>query len=166
MKEQTPIFVLSSGRTGSTLLARMINRHDRLLCVSDLFEPVGEVPYFDQEKIVDGREFFRVLRSPSYKQRIKYWREQLTTEFLCLHEDDNMVSLLLSYTLAFLMDGNPMNLFHQLNEVIKNWEKDSMANHTIRFFDWLRDKFGKELWVERTGGTLPHTRKIVETWPA
>ena len=53
---QTPIFVVSSGRAGSTLLARMIHRHPQLLCVSDLFEPVGEVPYFDHRKIVDGEE--------------------------------------------------------------------------------------------------------------
>ena len=137
MKKQTPIFVLSAGRTGSTLLAKMINRHPGLLCVSDLFEPVGEVPYFDAKRIVDGQEFFKILSLPSYKQRIKYWRKQPNAELLFLHEDDNMVSLLLSYTLPFLTDGKPMDLFHELQEETKQWEEDSMVSHTIRFFEWF-----------------------------
>ena len=40
-----------------------------------------------------------------------------------------------------------------------------MAGHLIRFFDWLRDRYEKDLWVERTGGSLPHMRQIVDTWP-
>ena len=165
MKEQIPIFVLSSGRTGSTLLAKMINRHPELLCVSDLFEPVGDEPYFNSTKTVDGKEFFKILSRPSYKQRIKYWRKRATTELLFLPEDDNIVSLLLSYTLPFLTGGNPMNLFYELKEAVQKFGKDTIPNHTIRFFNWLRDKYRKKLWVERTGGSLPHTRKIVNTWP-
>lgn len=165
MKKQTPIFVVSSGRAGSTLLARMINRHPRLLCVSDLFEPVGEVPYFDHDRRVDGRRFFEILSSPSYQQRIDYWRAQPTGELLHLPEDDEMVSLLLSYTLPFLTGGDPMDLFRELRAAAEGHGEDSMAGHLIRCFDWLRDRFGKELWVERTGGSLPHTRKIIQTWP-
>ncbi|MFQ5632488.1 MAG: sulfotransferase, partial [bacterium] len=165
MTRQTPIFVISSGRTASTFLARLINKHPQLLCVSDFFEPVGDVPYFDRDRIVDGREFFEILSSPSFKQRIKYWREQPTAELLFLHEDDNMVSLLLSYTLAFLTHGKPMKLFYELKEAVGDFGNDSMVNHLISFFEWLRHKFGKELWVERTGGSLPHLAKIIETWP-
>ena len=163
--QETPIFLVSSGRTGSTFLARMIHRHPRLLCVSDLFEPVGEVPYFDRSRKVDGREFFEVLASPSFPQRIEYWRSEPTDELLYLPEDDAMVSLLLCYTLPFAADGDPMALFHELEEGVEGFGRDSMANHTLRFFDWLRDRLGKELWVERTGGSLPHMRKIIETWP-
>ena len=165
MTAQDPIFVVSSGRAGSTLLAKMIHRHPRLLCVSDIFEPVGEIPYFDRELQVDGKQFFEVLSSPSFKQRIKYWRDRPTGELLFLHDDDDMVSLLLSYTLPFLTGGNPMGLFHELRQATESHERDSMANHLIRCFDWLRDRYAKDLWVERTGGSLPHTRQIIETWP-
>ena len=79
MTTQTPIFVVSSGRAGSTLLARMIHRHPRLLCVSDIFEPVGEIPYFDARHRVTGGEFFAVLSAPSFPQRIRYWRAQPTS---------------------------------------------------------------------------------------
>lgn len=162
---QTPIFVVSSGRAGSTLLAKMINRHPRLLCVSDLFEPVGEVPYFDRRKVVGGEEFLEVLSSPSFPQRIKYWRDQPTTELLFLPPSDDRVSLLLSYTLPFLTGGDPMELYRELAEAVRGFGRASKADHMIRCFDWLRDRFGKDLWVERTGGSLPHTAEIVDTWP-
>ena len=165
MERQTPIFVVSSGRAGSTLLAKMIHRHPRLLCVSDIFEPVGEIPYFDRQKEVDGEEFFSVLSSPSFKQRIAYWRERPTSELLFLPDDDNMVSLLLSYTLPFLDQDDPIGLFQEIKEETEKRGSASMADHLIKLFDSLRDRYDQALWVERTGGSLPHMRKIIETWP-
>lgn len=162
---QTPVFVLSSGRTGSTFLAKMINRHPELLCVSDLFEPVGSVPYFDRDRSVDGAAFFEVLSAPSFPQRTAYWRKQPNAELLFLHPDDDMVSLLLSYTLPFLTDGPPLALYEELRKAVVGWPKRPMPEHLIHLFDWLRDRFGRRLWVERTGGSLPHTREIVSLWP-
>ena len=133
MGTQTPIFVVSSGRSGSTLLARMIQRHPRLLCVSDLFEPVGEVPYFDRSTVVDGRAFFDLLKRPSFPQRIAFWRQQPTGELLFLPEDDEMVSLLVSYTLAFLTDGEPMALYRELEAMAEALGTASMADQLIRF---------------------------------
>lgn len=143
----------------------MIHRHPRLLCVSDLFEPVGEVPYFDRSRKVDGREFFEALASPSLPQRIEYWRMEPTDELLYLPDDDGMVSLLLCYTLPFAAGGDPTELYQELEEAAGDFGVDAMADHTLRFFDWLRNRFGKELWIERTGGSLPHMRKIIDTWP-
>ncbi len=162
---QTPVFVLSSGRSGSTLLARLIHRHPQLLCISDLFEPVGEIPYFDRTSLVSGEEFLAILSRPSFPQRIAYWRQQPTDELLFLPDDDNLVSLLLSYTLAFLTNHQPMALFAELEAACAAYPEDVMANHLLRFFDWLRDRFSSQLWVERTGGSLPHTEKILATWP-
>ncbi len=165
MRKQTPIFVVSSGRAGSTLLAKMIHRHPELICISDIFEPVGEIPFFDRERQVDGQEFFRVLSQPSFPQRIKYWREQPTSELLYLPEDDEMVSLLVTYALPFITGGDPMPLFAEVEEAFKARGQASMADHLIYFCDWLRDRFDRSLWVERTGGSLPHMRRIIETWP-
>ena len=159
-----PVFVISSGRTGSTFLARLIRDHPRLLCVSDLFEPVGKVPYFDRRTQIDGPSFFKVLSAPSFPQRIAYWRWKPNAELLFLPEDDNLVSLLLSYTLPFVTE-QPLELYREVKEAVCRFPTRSMADQTIAFFDFLRDRFNKEIWVERTGGSLPHTREIIQTWP-
>lgn len=162
---QTPLFVLSSGRAGSTLLARMLHRHPDLLCVSDLFEPVGEEPYFDAEHVVSGAEFLEVLSRPSLPDRIRYWRSRPTDELLYLPPDDEDVSLLMSYTLPFLTGGDPSELYEQLREAVAGFPPAPMPQQLLRFFDWLRDRFGQQRWVERTGGSLPHTERFLETWP-
>jgi len=161
---QTPVFILSSGRTGSTFLARLLRAHPRLLCVSDLFEPVGEVPYFDRATCVSGERFFEYLSAHSHPLRIAYWRRQPTDELLYLPEKDDMVSLLLTYTLPFL-SADPMALYHRVAAAVRRFPPRSPADQLTAFFDFLRDSQGKQLWVERTGGSLPHARRMVATWP-
>ncbi len=162
---QTPTFILSSGRSGSTLVARLVREHPELLCISDLFEPVGEEPYFDSSSELSGREFFALLSRPSYPQRIAYWRQRPTAELLYLPDEDDQVSLLLSYTLPFLAGKEAPELLAEVRQAVSAFPPASPADQLVRFFDWLRDRHGKRLWVERTGGSLPHTRVILETWP-
>lgn len=164
MSNQTPIFIISSGRTGSTLLARMLNRHPELVIISDLFEPVGDEPYFHPEWNVNGAEFWKIISRPSFPQRIKSWRRKPNAELLFLPDDDNLVSLLLSYTIPFISD-EPMKFFYELEKEVAAFPKDNMTGQMIRLFDHLRDKIGKSLWVERTGGSLPHAEKIMRLWP-
>ncbi len=164
MREQTPFFILSSGRTGSTFLARILNKHPDIIIVSDLFEPVGEEPYFRKDFVVSGVQFWDILKSPSFPQRIKSWRKKPNTELLFLHPEDDMVSLLLSYTIPFVSD-KPMALFDYLAEHVQQFPEDNIQKQLIRFFELLRKWSGKKIWIERTGGSLPHTDKILELWP-
>jgi hypothetical protein len=165
MSTQRPVFIVTSGRTGSTLLAKMINRHPAILCASDIFEPVGDNPFFEP-RVVNGKEFFRLLSKPSHPARIRFWRQQPTDELLFLHPDDQHVSLLLSYTLPFLTGGSPMSLYEEVKEHFRQVKPRQIPDHLLLFFDWLRDRYQKSLWVERTGGSLPHTKKIIDTWPS
>ncbi len=164
MSSQTPIFIISSGRTGSTLLAKMLNRHPEILIVSDLFEPVGDEPYFHPGWRVSGGEFWKIISRPSFPQRIKSWRRKPNAELLFLPDDDNLVSLLLSYTIPFISD-EPIKFFYELEKEVSTFPEDNMPGQMIRLFNHLRDKIGKPLWVERTGGSLPHAEKIMKLWP-
>lgn len=163
-RKQRPIFVISSGRTGSTLLARQLNNHPEILVVSDLLEPVGDEPYFDRDDFVTGPEFWAMLARPSLPQRIKYWRDRPTDELLYLHPEDEKVSLLMSYTLPFL-STDPVALFDELAPIVTNFEAGLAPDLLVKFFELLRSRFRGRVWVERTGGSLPHASSIVETWP-
>ena len=37
---QTPIFIISSGRTGSTFIAETLNKHKKTCVISELIEPL------------------------------------------------------------------------------------------------------------------------------
>ncbi len=163
-KKQRPIFIVSSGRTGSTALARMLNNHPQILIVSDLFEPTGPVPYFNRKSLITGSDFFKLLSHPSIKPRLRYWRERATKERLFYPDDNNLVSLLLCYTIPFLTD-KPMELFEDLRTEMNRLKPTYIADHLVAFFEFLRERFRKDVWVERTGGSLSHIERIVNIWP-
>ncbi|MFC2061380.1 sulfotransferase [Elusimicrobiota bacterium] len=164
MEKQIPVFIVSSGRTGSTILAKMLNRHPEILIASDLFEPTGPVPYFDRSRLISGEDFFKILSRPSIKPRLRYWRERATKERLFYPDDENLVSLLLCYAIPFLSDS-PMGLFNELKIETGRFQSAYIADHFIKFFEYLRDRFNKKVWVERTGGSLQHINGIVKAWP-
>ncbi|KAG1647387.1 Tubulin polyglutamylase TTLL6 [Nymphon striatum] len=165
ISDQIPQFIVTSGRSGSTMLARMLQRHPELVCMSDLIEPVGDVPFIDTERIVSSQDFLATLQAPSLPERIRFWRAQPTDELLHLPEHDADVSLLLTYALPFLQPDDPEGLLRDLCDAIGMREPATMAAHLFASFAWLRDRFGGTRWVERTGGSLPHAKKLVDTFP-
>jgi hypothetical protein len=171
MSTQTPVFIVSAGRSGSTFLAKLINQHPDIVCMSDLFEPVApspyidrDAPYFDRSKKIAGEDFFAMLSAPSSKPRLRYWRERQTKERLFVPTDENMVSLLMSYTIPFI-DADPLQCFNNCRSFFENRPEKAAADHLIDFFDWLRDRHSGKIWIERSGGALGLTPRIIETWP-
>ncbi len=160
--EQAPLFIVTSGRSGSTHLARLLHSHPDVVVISDLLEPVGPMPYFDRNTMVTGAEFWEMLSVPSHPERIKRWRCSATEELLYLPPDDDDVSLLMAYTLPFLAGPDPTGLAHELAQATRDRPVAPVAEHFVRTCGWLRDRFGGERWVERTGGSLPHAQSLVD----
>ena len=131
-KQKTPVFIVSAGRSGSTFLAKLINDHPDIVCVSDLFEPVGPAPYFDRETKISGTDFFNMIAAPSTKPRLRYWRERQTKERLFVPEDEGLVSLLLSYTIPFV-DDDPMTCLSDYQNFVAREPEQSPADHLISF---------------------------------
>ena len=147
------------------MLARMLQRHRDLVCISDLIEPVGDLPLIETEDVVPVGVFLDVLRAPSLPERIRYWRAQPTDELLHLPDCDEDVSLLLAYTLPFLAPDDPETLLVELTAALADRPPAPMAVHLFAAFAWLRDRFGGARWVERTGGSLPHATRLVAAFP-
>lgn len=161
VSSQPPLFIVTSGRSGSTFLARALHEHPDLTVISDLFEPVGAMPYLDRGAPVSGAEFWGLLSAPSHPERVRYWRSQPTEELLHLPTADRDVSLLNCYTLPFLTAGDPTALATELEGVVSGFAPAPAPDQLVRCFGWLRDRFGGRRWVERTGGSLPHAGALV-----
>lgn len=157
-------FVLTTGRAGSTFLAGVLHAHPEIVVVSDLLEPALAEVYFDPDVHLDGAGFWEVLTRPSLPERIAYWRERPTAELRYLPPLDRDVSLLMTYTLPFLTD-HPWALRAELGRVICARPRLPAPAHFRFVLDHLRDRFGATTWVERTGGSLPHTASIVAQFP-
>jgi len=163
---QNPIFIVSAGRSGSTFLAKLINQHPEIVCVSDIFEPIrpGAEPLLENIKPISGSDFFKLISRPSYEARIRYWREHQTPEQLFVPENESMVSLILSYTLPF-SDDDPVGCLKEYEQFCLEQPARVAAEHLVSFFEWMRQRFGGRLWVERTGGALSLTPEITEVFP-
>ena len=61
---QRPLFIVGTGRCGSTLLSEMIRLHPRLLSVSEWFTVLGERRALEEER-VDARTFWDTLTVPT-----------------------------------------------------------------------------------------------------
>ncbi|NND76034.1 MAG: sulfotransferase [Ilumatobacter sp.] len=157
-------FILTTGRSGSTMLARALHTHPEVVVVSDLLEPALSEIYFDPLIRLDGVAFWDVLSRPSLPERIRYWRTRPTDELLLLPDEDDDVSLLMAYTLPFLT-AEPWELHDELRTALGTRPERPATDHFAFVLDFLRDRFGGTTWIERTGGSLPHAASIVAQWP-
>jgi hypothetical protein len=157
-------FVLTSGRSGSTFLARLLNEHPDLVVISDVIEPAIEDPYFDRRSELDGPAFWDLLTRPALPERIAHWRRCGGEELLYLPESDGDVSLLMAYTLPFLTD-DPWRLREELEAAVSTHPVQAAPDHLSSVAAYLRDRFSGRRWIERTGGSLPHAASIIEAWP-
>jgi putative sulfotransferase len=56
-------------------------------------------------------------------------------------------------------------LFSEVERFVAGLPPAPMADHYARLFAWLTARFGKRIWVERSGGSLRAVGRLVQTFP-
>ncbi len=165
-KNQKPIFIVASGRSGSTLIANILNRHKKICIISDLIEPVGDNRFFEKNINVERKYYFNLIQRQTSLSRIFYWRKKETKELLYMPKNDTDVSLLNCYALPFLFN-NKVKKFYELSKKIflKDKRKKRKSEHLKDYFNILKNLSKKKIYVERTGGALHHIEKILNFYP-
>ena len=59
---QTPIFIISSGRTGSTFIAETLNKHKKICVISELIEPLKKMEFL-KKKIFQEKLFMKLYQN-------------------------------------------------------------------------------------------------------
>jgi len=165
-KYQTkPIFIVSCGRTGSTLISNILNKHKDLCIISDIIEPVGNNSFIkDKETKITGKKFFKEISRKTSNSRIKYWKSHKTKELLFLPKNEENVSLLNCYTLPFLFK-DVQKKFEIIKKNFHLRKKKTKKKHLLDFFNLLKDLSKKKIFIERTGGAVHHIDKILNFYP-
>ena len=163
--QKNPIFIVSCGRTGSTLISNILNDHREICIISDLIEPVGNNSFLtNKEKKITGDKFFEEISRKTSQSRINYWRKHKTKELLFLPKKDDDVSCLNCYTLPFLFkDVN--NKYNLIKNYFFSQKRNKKSKHLLNFFNLLKNLSKKKLFVERTGGAIHHFEKIINFFP-
>ena len=150
-----PVFVLGTGRCGSTMVSNILNRHPRVLSLSELFSylgmrtfrrrrPTGEWMWdlCSNHRTRTGllvREDYEELLYPFGAPNARYTRDD--------------VPPLLCAALPHLTDEHEA-LFEEIGPVVRGQPRQPLADHFQHLFGWLCTRFDRDVWVERSGGSL------------
>lgn len=151
-----PVFIVSTGRCGSTLLSDMVRRHPDLLSVSEFFTSLTSQAF--RGGGLTGEKLFRRLNTLSPSGRALLGNGLFVDEFLYRLGPDaryrpEEVPPVMCATLPHLSD-DPESLWDQLSASLRSRGSGSLAAQYRFVFEWLAGHFGKKGWIERSGASL------------
>lgn len=161
-----PVLILSTGRCGSTMLTDVLNMHPDVLSVSEFFSayqlsafgkrrPSGDemwTLYSKQTKRTKLllRESFHELRYPFDDPHARYTLRTIPPI---------MAITLPNFTSRY------DELFEELGAAVRALPRQAPADHIRQTFGWLRERFERKVWVERSGGSLLIAPLLVRNFP-
>lgn len=169
-----PVFVVGTGRCGSTMLSNMLREHSHVLSLSEFFAFVIAINHLRETLYsgsIDGRKFWEIISAitPEFKFFLKHgavfseWLYPYDDPFARFSRATGVPGILLT-TLPHLTKDHE-RLFDLLRQEVSGWPTATMPEHYSRLFGWLAQRFGKRLWVERSGASLAHVGHLSSAFP-
>jgi putative sulfotransferase len=169
-----PLFIVGTGRCGSTLLSKMIKQHPTCLSVSEFFPPISDLgfridPVF-QPTPISGEQFWQLIAT-SYPREDLLFRHGIIFDEVLYRMDATSrynqrtgLPAILRTMLPHLTD-KPEDLFDELHTWSLKRPSASPIEHCQVMFQYLAYRFGKTHWVERSGGSIRIVQQFVENFP-
>lgn len=161
-----PVFVLSTGRCGSTMISDMLNMHPRVLSLSEFFSFIGMGSF--RRRAMTGARVWDLCARPQDRTRmmLKGDYEELTYPF---GDPDSRYSRddappIMCATLPHLA-ARPEALFDELEPAIAGEPRQPPAAHFRHLFEWLSRRLDRDVWVERSGGSLLFADRLIRAFP-
>jgi hypothetical protein len=165
----TPLaFVVSSGRCGSTALSAVLRSHPRVLSLSEFFRCLGTEAL--EPGRYSGARFWDLLSRPRpHMTAVLRYRTE-PPEVIYLTDGDRRfgresgVPPVLLIAFPHLVD-DPDALLDELHEFVAPLPEQSLPDHFRALFGWLCTRFGREIVVERSGGSLATVESLIRYFP-
>lgn len=171
----TPIFIVGTGRCGSTMLSNMIREHPKVLSLSEFFSILVDgglrlAETFAKEPL-GGEAFWDVVAYSGLFTGFAIRHGLPCSEWLYPYDDPAArfsaktgVPALLVTSLPHLTEKFD-ELFEVLAGEVVSWPVAPIRLQYERLFAWLARHFGKTLWVERSGAGMAMLQPLMETFP-
>jgi hypothetical protein len=161
-------FIVSAGRSGSTLLSRILGRHPDVLCLDELFASIQQL---DPDKEVRGPEFWSALVEPDLVFNALIRSGVTVPEFgytrlpeTRFGADRGGVPAIGLMTLPHLTE-RPDDLLDQLAAEVPLWPTRPAREHYRELISWFSARFGGTAVVERSGYSLDSVQWMRSCFP-
>ena len=161
-----PVFVLSTGRCGSTMVSNLLNRHPRVLSLSEFISYIG-MRSLSRRRPSGEWMWDRYSRQ---QHRTRLMLQGRYEELLYPLDDPNArfsqhdVPPILCATLPHLTERYE-ELFDELGPAVRGQPRQSPTAHFRYLFAWLCARFGCCTWAERSGGSLLFAARLLREFP-
>lgn len=169
------VFVVGTGRCGSTLLSNMLRLHPRVTSISEFISFVTDlgcrVGNTFVEGDVDGSWLWRLISTVWPRQNLMLQHDVAMEEVLYPHRtgthryNGNVgVPAILQVTLPHITTDFDA-WFVELEPVVHAFPPAPVGIQMQRLFEWLAARHGGSVWVERSGGGLRVVHRLIEHFP-
>lgn len=162
------VFVVSTGRCGSTVLSNMFRLNPEILSLSEFLAMLLPDPLPLAE--LGPAAYWRLLTEPWPFFRHAYRLGVRVPEFLYLPGPGSRFTAasgippILITALPHLSD-DPEGLYDEVEAFVAGLTPAPAPAQHVRLFGWLRDRLGARVWVERSGSSLLYLRQLAGLFP-
>ncbi len=163
-----PVFVVSTGRCGSTMISDMVRKHPAMLSVSEFLATMGATVL--RGRRVGGEDLFRKLNTCRPALQAVLRNRLQSNEFLypidspdARYGPDDLPPIL-AVTLPHLTDDHD-DLWDELGRDLRKRGRAALEDHYRFAFEWLADRYDKTVWIERSGASLLLTPLLARRFP-
>ncbi len=161
-----PVFVISTGRCGSTMISDMLNLHPRVLSLSEFFSFVGMGSF--RRRRQTGARMWELCSRQQNRTRLMLKGDY--SELIYPFDDPDSrytrddVPPIMCATLPHLAERSE-TLFDELGPVMSSQPRQPPAAHFRHLFEWLSRRLERDVWVERSGGSLLFAARLMREFP-
>jgi len=154
---EPPVFIVGTGRCGSTMMSNLVRLHPRLLSLSELFTSLAGRAFTLGD--IDGERFWRLLTTLSPIADKMLAKGGAMEEVLYSFGDgarfgpDDIPPILVT-TLPHLT-RDPEALYDEMEPFLRGAGRAPLGQHYRYLFEWLCRRFDRARVVERSGSSLP-----------
>jgi hypothetical protein len=173
-REIAPVFVVGTGRCGSTLLSNILRAHPDVLSLSEFLIAIGDfggrISCAFPDVPIEARELWAILGGCHPRQTIMVRHGCEVEEMIyplrpgSRFDRTTGVPAVMFAALPHLTE-NPDALFEELRCFVMQLDPALAATQYQRVFEWLRQRFRKRVWVERSGGSVRGVTRLARAFP-
>lgn len=169
------VFVVGTGRCGSTLISNILRLHPRIASISEFFSFITDLgcqvsAAFPSHE-VDGVWLWQLISTAWPRQNLMIRHDVAMDEVLYPFQDgahrfdrNSGVPAISQVTLPHL-SGEPDALLDELEPLVRALPRGTPGSLFARLFELLAVRQGSDVWVERSGGSLRIAQRLIEHFP-